>query len=84
MAQIPRYEEVRMRRERSLEKGSIFRIGKISREEFSDDELSNCFETLKEVRDSEYGELELGTREHVAVFAENALAEAGDDEPGFE
>ena len=84
MAQIPGYEKVRMRCERGLEKRRILRVGKISWEEFSDDELSNGFETLKEARDFEYGELELGTRENVAVFAEDAFAEAGDDQPGFE
>src|ERR1019366_550572 len=84
VAQIPGYEKVRMRCERGLEKRRILRVGKISWEEFSDDELSNGFETLKEARDFEYGELELGARENVAVFAEDAFAEAGDDQPGFE
>jgi hypothetical protein len=44
-------EEIRMCRERDLEERRIFRIGKISWDECSDDELSDDFEALKEASD---------------------------------
>ena len=84
MPEVPGDEEVGMRRECDLEERRIFRIGKLPGDRFSDDQLSDGFETLKEARDSVRAEPEPGTREDLAVFAENALAETGDDRSGFE
>ena len=75
VTQISRDEEVGGRRERDLEEGLVVGIGESARKRLRDDEFARDLDLDQKGLDAFRVESEAWTRQHIAVFIENAPVE---------